>query len=86
MNPVVNGLQQEYEGRVVLSIVDIDMPESRQLKQKYGFRAQPYFVLLDGSGEVAQTWFGLVPVEEFRRNFDSLIGGSGVRLSGGQGE
>ena len=75
MNPVVNGLQQEYDGRVTFTLVDIDDPNSKELKQKYGFRAQPYFVLLDGDGNVVKTWFGLVPVEEFRSAFDALTTG-----------
>jgi hypothetical protein len=43
------------------------------LKQKYGFRAQPYFVLLDGDG--VKTWYGLVEADEFRNAFDALVGG-----------
>ena len=73
MNPVVNGLQGEYEGRVTFSLVDIDRPESDELKQKYGFRGQPFFVLLGRDREVVKTWYGLVPVDEFRAAFDALL-------------
>lgn len=75
MNPVVNGLEQAYEGRVNFSWVDIDMPESRDLKQKYSFRGQPYFVLLDSEQNVIESWYGLVEVDNFRSAFDALIGG-----------
>jgi len=75
MNPVVNGLQQEYAGQLNFTLVDIDLPESRALKQQYGFRAQPYFVLLDGDESVIKTWYGLVAADEFRQAFDALVGG-----------
>lgn len=73
MNPVVNGLQQEYEGQVTFKLVDIDQPQSRELKQKYSFRGQPYFVLLDGAGSVVKTWYGLVPTDEFHTAFRALV-------------
>ena len=76
MNPVVNGLRQEYDGQVTFNLVDIDQPESKELKQKYGFRGQPYFVLLDGTGSVVKTWYGLVTTNnDFRDGFNALIEG-----------
>jgi thioredoxin-related protein len=75
MNPVVDGLRQAYEGQVTFTLVDIDEPDSKELKQKYNFRAQPYFVLLDGEGNVVQTWFGIVPVETFEDAFNTLTSG-----------
>jgi thioredoxin-like negative regulator of GroEL len=73
MNPVVNGLQKEYDGQVTFNLVDIDLPDSRSLKQQYGFRAQPYFVLLDGDGNVTKTWYGIVLEDDFRKAFEALI-------------
>jgi thioredoxin-like negative regulator of GroEL len=75
MNPVVNGLEQEYEGRITFTRVDIDTPESRELKQKYNFRGQPYFVLLDPEGQVVDSWYGLVEADDFRSAFDALVAG-----------
>ena len=75
MNPVVNGLRQEYDGQVTFKLVDIDQPESKELKQKYGFRGQPYFVLLDGSDNAVKKWIGLVAADDFRDGFNALIEG-----------
>jgi len=75
MNPVVNGLEQAYAGRIVFQRVDIDLPESRALKEKYNFRGQPYFVLLDVTGQVVKTWYGLVEAGDLSGAFDALIQG-----------
>jgi hypothetical protein len=58
MKPIVDGLEQEYAGRVTFVRLDIDDPATAEAKATYGFRYQPYYVLLDVNGEVVDSWLG----------------------------
>ena len=73
MQPIVHGLEAAYETQIEFVYVNIDDPASDALKQRYGFRYQPYFVLVDSQGEVVQEWFGLVEAADFEQAFAGLV-------------
>ena len=73
MEPIVHGLENEYGGKLDFVYYDIDAPESKEAMQKYNFRVQPHFILLDTEGEILQEWFGLVPVDQFISAFDETL-------------
>ncbi len=73
MVPVVHGLEVEYFGRIQFVYLDIDDPRTMDFKRQFGFRYQPEFRLLDGEGQVVQTWLGRVSAEEFRAAFNRLL-------------
>jgi thioredoxin-like negative regulator of GroEL len=58
MKPIVDGLEANYEGMVTVERLNIDDPTTSEAKVSYGFRLQPYFVLLDAEGGVVNTWTG----------------------------
>jgi len=43
-------------------------------QRQFGFRVQPEFYLLDGSGSVVKKWVGYVKVEDFEAEFAKLLG------------
>lgn len=73
MAPIVHGLEAEYSQQMSFSFLDIDDPRNDTFKEQLGFRYQPHFVLLDGSGTVLQQWIG--PVEEgvLREAFEQAL-------------
>jgi hypothetical protein len=54
MQPIVNGLENEYGSEIEFVKINIDDPDSAAAKQEYGFRYQPFFVLVSADGEVLQ--------------------------------
>jgi hypothetical protein len=74
MKPIVNGLQKEYAGRVEIVKLNVSDPRTAEAKAKYGFRAQPYFVLLDWEGEVVNTWQGYTDKAFFDEQFGAVLG------------
>lgn len=48
--PSVDGLERELHGRMQVLRVDIESPSARVIAQRYGLRATPTYVLLDGNG------------------------------------
>lgn len=48
--PSVDGLERELHGRMKVLRVDIESPSARVIAARYGLRATPTYVLLDGNG------------------------------------
>ena len=73
MKPIVDGLEQEYAGRVTFVRLDIDDPATAEAKATYGFRYQPYYVLLDDNGEVVDSWLGSQEKKVFDAAFAAVL-------------
>lgn len=71
--PIVHELEAEYWGEIDFVYLDIDDPANREAMDRYGYRAQPFFVLLDEEGQVINTWFGVQDASTLRTAFDSLL-------------
>jgi thioredoxin-like negative regulator of GroEL len=74
MNPIVDGLEAKYIGRVNILWQDVDDPATRETILRHQVRSVPTFVLLDSSGQVAGYWLGLQPPDVFEKAFDALLG------------
>lgn len=73
MAPIVHGLEAEYWGKIQFAYLDIDNPQTDGFKEALGYRYQPEYYLLDGTGNVVEKWVGFVPEEEFVTAFDALL-------------
>ena len=73
MQPVVHGLETTYGEKIEFVRLDIDNPDTKAAKEQYGFRVQPYFVLVNNKGEVVETWNGRVAAETFATAFATIL-------------
>lgn len=73
MKPIVHGLEAEYHQQIRFTYLDVDDPATNPFKQALGYRYQPEFYLLDGSGVVVQQWIGSVTKEQFLAGFDLVL-------------
>lgn len=73
MRPVIEKLEQEYSDRIRFVMVDVDLPESRELTAMAGVRAIPLTVLVTASGESGQRWIGPRPESDLRAVFDEVL-------------
>ncbi|MCA9952259.1 MAG: thioredoxin family protein [Anaerolineales bacterium] len=73
MKPIVHGLENIYPEQVDFVYLNIDDPATDEAKQKYGFRYQPHFLLIDENGEVVQEWIGSVNQGDFRVAIDTIL-------------
>lgn len=58
MNPIVDGVEAEFAGRVAVIRLNAEGVEMGQLMSSYGVRGHPSFVLLDKDNEVTQRFIG----------------------------
>ena len=63
MMPIVDGLEEEFGGKVTVSRLDAAEPENARLQAQYGVRGHPAFVFLDKDGRIVVSFLG--PQEEF---------------------
>jgi len=73
MKPLVERLKQEYEGKVVFKLYNIEKdPEGAKLANELGAEYVPTFVFYDSTGAKAGMKVGEVSEEEFRAQLDAL--------------
>jgi thioredoxin-like negative regulator of GroEL len=63
MMPIVDGLEEEFEGKVSVTRLDAAEPENARLQARYGVRGHPAFVFLDRDGQIVVSFLG--PQAEF---------------------
>jgi thiol-disulfide isomerase/thioredoxin len=73
MKPVVDRLEQEYEGKVEFRLYDVDKSnEGQDLMRQYGAQYVPTFVFLNSDGTEADRAVGEVSEDDMRAILDSL--------------
>ncbi len=73
MNPIVDGLEESYKGKIEVRWLNVAEPASEEAALKYGVRAIPFFLLVDGSGTPQAQWVGVVSQRVFEDTFDRLL-------------
>ncbi len=73
MAPIIQGVENEYSGRIIFTYLDIDDPAVQPFKQTLHFQSEPYFVLLDEQGKVLNQWQGYLTVEQLRAALDAAL-------------
>jgi thioredoxin-like negative regulator of GroEL len=63
MEPIVNGLETEFSGQLVVTRLDANVRENEELEFSYGLRGHPAFAVLDAAGSVTATFIGPQPEE-----------------------
>ncbi len=69
----MHGLEREYSGRISFVRVNILLPESRPVMEKYSFSATPELYLVNGQGKVIGFWDDSVTIGDLRQAFDSAL-------------
>ena len=73
MKPVVGGLNNIYSDEIEFVYLDIDDPNNNEAKEKYGYRYQPHFFIVDENDEVQEQWVGFVEQGTFVAALDSFL-------------
>lgn len=68
MQPVVDGLKQQYSSQIRFVDLDFDDKKNAGLVQQLRVPGHPTFVLLDGQGKVVQRWIGVTPRDAIEEN------------------
>ncbi len=74
MKPVVNGLQQEYKGKVDFILINTDAASAnqRQTADQFGVTVVPTFVFVNADGTVAKKLVGELKADAMRAQLSAL--------------
>lgn len=73
MAPIVNGLIEEYEGKVAIRVYNVESAgEGLDLANEYGVQYVPSFVFVDSEGEYVDMIIGEVSEEQLKDALDAL--------------
>jgi thioredoxin-like negative regulator of GroEL len=74
MKPVVDGLTQEYKGKVDVIRINTDRPtaEQNQLANQFGVTVIPTFVFVNTDGTLAKKVIGETKVDAMRAQLNAL--------------
>jgi len=70
LGPILEGLVQEYEGRIALAKVDVDSNQS--LAMQYGIQSIPAVKIFFG-GEVVDEFVGALPPDQVREKIEAIL-------------
>jgi thiol-disulfide isomerase/thioredoxin len=70
--PIVDGIEQKYQNRLVILRLNIQDPTSQPFLDRYNFQYTPTFILLDGNGKEIWRRVGSINADEMDRLFASL--------------
>jgi hypothetical protein len=73
MEPVVNGLEETYQGQMQFQSIDAASAEGQQMFRFYGLPGHPGYVLLNPEGEVLWKGFGEQPQEFIVSNVKAAL-------------
>lgn len=73
MEPIVNGLEQEFAGQIQVMRMDADDPVNAQLMQDLGLRGHPSFAVIDAQGHITARFFGPQSVETLREALQNVL-------------
>lgn len=73
MEPVVNGLEADYAGRVDFRALNAGEPRGLEAFRAYALPGHPGFVLLNPAGEVLWRGFGELPADAIAEQLDRFL-------------
>lgn len=73
MAPIVDGLESDFAGQVIVLQLDANDPDNARLQQQYNVRGHPAFVVLDAGGRVQQTMIGPQTEAALREALDAVV-------------
>lgn len=73
MAPIVNGLIDEYEGKVAIRTYNVEESDvGNTLANEYGVQFVPTFVFVDSNGEYVDSIIGETSEETLKKALDDL--------------
>jgi thiol-disulfide isomerase/thioredoxin len=73
MNPIVDGVKNEYKGKVNFVYVEMSSAAGKQEAKEEGVMGTPTFLLLDEGGERVYVLQGVYARETLKQHLDNLL-------------
>ncbi|RME90725.1 MAG: thioredoxin [Anaerolineae bacterium] len=74
MKPVVDGVEAQYQDRLLVIRLNIQEPTGRQLAPLYGFEYTPTFIFFDGQGNELWRQVGSLDTSRLHETMQQIQG------------
>lgn len=74
MAPIVDRLTKEFDGKVDVTVVDVDQQANQELVQRFRIDSIPTFAFIDRNGNVVELFIGGTSEEMLRQKIQQLEG------------
>ena len=71
--PIVDGLERRLAGKAAVIRLDLLSPVGRRAAARFGVRAAPTLLVVDGSGQMILTQVGILRPGQVEEQVDELI-------------
>lgn len=72
--PIVDGLGEEFSGRVAVYQLDTALESNAALQRQWNLRGHPTIAMIDSSGELVQSFYGSYPKENLQQAMEAVAG------------
>ena len=69
----MNGLEEEFKGRLQVVRLDFNAPKNRDAVAALGVRGHPTVVLIRRDGTISRTWLGLATADDLRPLVEAIL-------------
>ncbi len=73
MAPIVDGLEQEFAGKINVVRVDAAAPEGQTLAARFGLRGHPALYVVNAQGRIAQQFYGTPSADMVRAALQTVV-------------
>jgi hypothetical protein len=73
MQPIVNGLEQQYGARLAFESRDATAAANQASMRAYGLRGHPSYAIVDQSGQVRWSASGSLPEAALRQKVEQIL-------------
>ena len=71
--PTVDGLERDLDGKAAVLRLDVRSPVGREAAARFGVRAVPTLVVVDGQGQVVLSQVGRLHPADVRAKVEELL-------------
>lgn len=75
MKPIVDGLEQKYDGQITIKRINADLGDGPKIMQSYRIQGHPTTLIFDRQGQEVQRFFGPQPAGTVEAVLDQTIAG-----------
>ena len=73
MQPIVNGIEDDYQEEIEIRRIDAESPEGMTIFNGFSLRGHPSYLLIDPEGQILWQSLGEQPGDDIREQIDSFL-------------
>jgi hypothetical protein len=74
MEPVVNGLEEEFDAQIEFQQINANSAEGRTIFESFGLRGHPAYIILNSQSEILWRGLGEQTYETLQTNIKNTLG------------